>query len=341
MRTCAFRARVRRPRCCSRGTGQRTRRPRRPWCPSTPSSSPPTARREAAGRSPVAGRAAAGTRRRHRRTRPAPRRAAARPSAARPAAREETQGSTVSRQRAKRTMKLVNAHFPDGLPYAEDERDFQLAASAQTRLPLADDAPSHRRRGFEGKDVCLSPGFQPPRGHSSPSKRQRGAGTALQVRRARAPLSRAPHPTRRRKARVPPQEADAPRRHRAGADTAAVAQAPVSAGGQAQAPLDEILRRSGPQLEVAQARRPSPTCASRPAPEAVPRNPTARPRLDWAQLLRRTWGFDVFDCPCGGRRRVLALVTHPDLARKILGFPSHPRTRPLPTGPPQLELSLD
>ena len=51
------------------------------------------------------------------------------------------------RRVAKRTMKLVNAHFPDGLPYAEDERDFQLAASAQTRLPLADDAPRHPRRG--------------------------------------------------------------------------------------------------------------------------------------------------------------------------------------------------
>ena len=37
---------------------------------------------------------------------------------------------------ARRTMKLVHAHFPDGLPYAEDERDFQLVASAQTRLPF-------------------------------------------------------------------------------------------------------------------------------------------------------------------------------------------------------------
>ena len=50
------------------------------------------------------------------------------------------------RRVAERTMKLVNAHFPDGLPHAEDERDFQLAASAQTHLPLADDAPRHRRR---------------------------------------------------------------------------------------------------------------------------------------------------------------------------------------------------
>ena len=33
------------------------------------------------------------------------------------------------------------------------------------------------------------------------------------------------------------------------------------------------------------------------------------PRVDWAELLSRTFDFDVFACVrCGGRRRVLAYV---------------------------------
>ena len=36
------------------------------------------------------------------------------------------------------------------------------------------------------------------------------------------------------------------------------------------------------------------------------------PRMDWAELLRKTFDFDVFACvSCGGRRRVLAYVTAP------------------------------
>lgn len=75
--------------------------------------------------------------------------------------------------------------------------------------------------------------------------------------------------------------------------------------------------------------------------DVLPTSPApARPRLDWAALLRRTWGFDVFDCPCGGRRRVLALIRSPALARKLLGLPARARPPALPTGPPQLSLLL-
>jgi hypothetical protein len=43
------------------------------------------------------------------------------------------------------------------------------------------------------------------------------------------------------------------------------------------------------------------------------------PRVDWAELLRRTFDFDVFSCPrCGGRRRVLALLTQGSVIRRIL-----------------------
>ena len=34
-----------------------------------------------------------------------------------------------------------------------------------------------------------------------------------------------------------------------------------------------------------------------------------RPRLDWAALHARTWGVDVWQCPCGGKRKVVAVVT--------------------------------
>ena len=69
--------------------------------------------------------------------------------------------------------------------------------------------------------------------------------------------------------------------------------------------------------------------------------PRTTPRLDWAELLRRTFAFDVFTCArCGGPRRVLALVTHRDTARELLlalGLPSEaPATGP----PPRRQLAL-
>ncbi|HYO56582.1 hypothetical protein [Archangium sp.] len=48
------------------------------------------------------------------------------------------------------------------------------------------------------------------------------------------------------------------------------------------------------------------------APQAVARKEPMKektPRVDWAELLRRTFDLDVFACVrCGGRRRVLAYV---------------------------------
>ena len=74
--------------------------------------------------------------------------------------------------------------------------------------------------------------------------------------------------------------------------------------------------------------------------------PTAvkRPRLDWATLHARTWAVDVWQCPCGGKRKVVTVVTSRRVAEEVLRnfglLP--PRTPPLPgaQGPPQLELSL-
>lgn len=64
-----------------------------------------------------------------------------------------------------------------------------------------------------------------------------------------------------------------------------------------------------------------PSSVSRPwaseerRPDSVGRR---RPRLDWATLQRRAFGEDVFRCPCGGTRVVLALVTRRDTARAVL-----------------------
>ncbi len=54
------------------------------------------------------------------------------------------------------------------------------------------------------------------------------------------------------------------------------------------------------------------------------------PRLDWATLHARTWKIDVWQCPCGGKRKVVAVVTSRRTAEELL--------RNL--GLPQLELSL-
>ena len=68
-----------------------------------------------------------------------------------------------------------------------------------------------------------------------------------------------------------------------------------------------------------------------------------RPRLDWASLQRRTFEADVWACPCGGRRRVLAVVTSRRTAEEVLGnLGLLPRPLPLPASqsPPQQQLAL-
>ena len=57
-----------------------------------------------------------------------------------------------------------------------------------------------------------------------------------------------------------------------------------------------------------QSAAPAPSSVKEEAPDkAKPRRP---PRLDWATLQAKTFGTDVWKCPrCGGRRRVVGLVT--------------------------------
>ena len=45
----------------------------------------------------------------------------------------------------------------------------------------------------------------------------------------------------------------------------------------------------------------------------------ATPRVEWAALLRRTFDVDVMQCPkCGGRLRVLGVITEHEPVRRIL-----------------------
>jgi len=40
--------------------------------------------------------------------------------------------------------------------------------------------------------------------------------------------------------------------------------------------------------------------------------------LRWAELMRKVWGFQVLDCPCGGKRKFVEEVSSPDQIRKTL-----------------------
>jgi hypothetical protein len=69
-----------------------------------------------------------------------------------------------------------------------------------------------------------------------------------------------------------------------------------------------------------------------------------RPRVDWAALQRHTFGCDVWQCPCGGRRRVVAVITNPATAEELLrrlGLWKPWPPLPAAPGPPQRELVLD
>jgi hypothetical protein len=63
-----------------------------------------------------------------------------------------------------------------------------------------------------------------------------------------------------------------------------------------------------------------------PPPVADPRNPppnptppTRRGNLLWAELMARSFGFDVLACGrCGGRYRLIALIDRPGIVERIL-----------------------
>jgi hypothetical protein len=66
------------------------------------------------------------------------------------------------------------------------------------------------------------------------------------------------------------------------------------------------------------------------APRKKPKNRArTNPYIRWSELLRRSYGIDIFTCPhCNGRRRILAFLEDPVVVHKILdhlGLPKEPR----------------
>ncbi len=53
-------------------------------------------------------------------------------------------------------------------------------------------------------------------------------------------------------------------------------------------------------------------------------------RIDWATLLKRVHDIDALGCPCGGRLRVIALITEPQVVVAML------TSLHLPAAPPPI-----
>lgn len=244
------------------------------------------------------------------------------------------------RRVARGVWKQARARYPDGLPYAEDARTALAAASAQTRLPLGDERPASKRRRcafLEGFSLHADTWVHEHDRQSLERLCRYGARGPLALERL----------TRREDGRL---EYRLKKPSHGGAT--ALVLTPVQLLKRLCAlvvkPRLHLTRFFGVFAPHARARaqvvpsrtQPAPTPGQLPLDIGLRLPTPARPRLDWAQLLRRTWGFDVFDCPCGGRRRVLALVRSPVIARKILGLRPRAPAHPLPTGPPQLSLPV-
>jgi hypothetical protein len=77
-----------------------------------------------------------------------------------------------------------------------------------------------------------------------------------------------------------------------------------------------------------------------------PDDANRRRRLDWSNLMKRTWGIDVLQCPaCGGKMDLIAVIEDAAVAAKILthlGLPARPPPRGRPWRPMrQQQFSLD
>jgi hypothetical protein len=88
---------------------------------------------------------------------------------------------------------------------------------------------------------------------------------------------------------------------------------------------------------------PTPTALT-PRPPTAPKQATPRPpRLDWATLQQRTFGVNVWTCRCGGKRKVLAVITSRRTAEEVLRNMGLLEPR-LPSAqaqaPPQLSFAL-
>jgi hypothetical protein len=80
-----------------------------------------------------------------------------------------------------------------------------------------------------------------------------------------------------------------------------------------------------PPARTAAVSRAAPSPCPPSGPVLVPHSPYPS-RYSWSELMRRVFGIDVLSCEhCGGRRRLIALITDSLVARRILrhlGLPS-------------------
>ena len=113
----------------------------------------------------------------------------------------------------------------------------------------------------------------------------------------------------------------------------------------ANAALRSVVLRQVPV--PAQQPQEAPAAATQQPPSPSPteqEKPKRRPKLDWATLQARTFGEDVWKCGrCGGRRRIVAVVTSHRTAEEVLrnlGLLPPRKVLPPEHGPPQLELAM-
>ncbi len=122
-----------------------------------------------------------------------------------------------------------------------------------------------------------------------------------------------------------------PRSNALGVDTGiqgnpGVARAPLPVGTESKG-AGQGARSDGLVPELS---RSSPTTDCNAASgSALPRRPLSERRLRWAELLKRVFELDALRCPlCAGKMRVLAAITQPDVAMRILKCLSLPPRAP-------------
>jgi hypothetical protein len=230
--------------------------------------------------------------------------------------------------------KLLPDFESRGVAWPEDEYEALQAKSAQLRLPL-DEVPGPARRGRlavmmgfslhadtavtandrEGLLRLVRYGARGPIAQSRLSRREDGR-YAYETKRGVTLVLTAAQLVRRLIALIVPKGIHLTNFHGV--------LAPAAAARSSIAPAPKVERSA--------------------AHTAVEKKNGKRSRIDWATLLHRTFVYDVWKCPCGGQRRVVALVTNLHTAEQMLRNMGllHPRP-PVPEarGPPQRELLPD
>jgi hypothetical protein len=111
--------------------------------------------------------------------------------------------------------------------------------------------------------------------------------------------------------------AEQEREHRSGHGCLPATVASQAAPGEPE-PDSSVKLAVAPAVMAQPPTAPGPTQAKAARDDSIGPRLSAPWRIDWATLLKRTYREDVLACPCGGRRRLWAVVTEPETARSIL-----------------------